>query len=156
MQYLNDIGNPSLSMSLYNDKIRTEESEWQLLRALKLLNQKSVLSTRIKNVDDNKKVLYLKAWIKETENSKDAINFLNRKLSSEEIYNLLLTSVMLNQYSIPIQKAYTLQCVETNNFNFADYSLKKLKDLLSEKEYLTFAKEVEEQKEKRLSEIEWK
>jgi len=177
MQYLTDEGNPDLSIKLYEQNPKTTESTWQYLRALKKTNQKIKLEIHIKDGNPNGKILYLQAWLNEISNPKkatilyknalmlsplyeegvtDAISFLKDKQSTQETYDILLTSVMLNQYSVVIQKAYTLQSIESNYFNFADYSLNKLKILMDKSQYQAFAKEVALRKEKKLNEIEWK
>ncbi|MBC7387587.1 MAG: hypothetical protein H7329_00105 [Opitutaceae bacterium] len=177
MQHLIDNGFAELSIKLYELNSHNPESDWQYLRALKKLNLKNQLSQKIKNTSLPSKSGYTKGWLLEDQNPKeatrlykqalianplyeegivDAIGFLKTKQSDQETYEILLTSVMLNQYSIPIQKLYTLQCIQTNYFNFADYSLNKLKDLMSVNDYIKFEKDVEQKKAKRLSEIEWK
>ena len=177
MQHLTDNGFAELSIKLYESNSHNPESDWQYLRVLKKLNLKNELSDKIKNISLSPKCGYIKGWLLEDQNPKeaamlykqalfanplyeegilDAINFLKTKQSDQETYEMLLRSVMLNQYSIPIQKLYTLQCIQTNYFNFADYSLKKLKDMMTASEYKKFEKEVEQKKSKSLSEIEWK
>ena len=63
---------------------------------------------------------------------------------------------MLNQYSIPLQKAYTLSCVKMNLFSATDYALAKLKDLLPTKEYTAFASEIKTKQEQQLNSMVWK
>jgi len=121
--------------------------------------------------------LYLQAWSKENTNLKEAeelyrrafiaapfydqgildgVSFLKGKWTKERIYDLLLTSVMLNAYSVPLQKEYARQCVEMSLFGFADYAVNKLKDLMPKQEHGVFAAEIAKQKEVVTSNIDWK
>ena len=175
MQHLNDINQPTIAIILFDQNPKTNDSEWQYLRALRKTEQKELALEYIQKADQKSSATYIQAWASADVKQKeilfkkalksdpiyedgvtDAIAFLETKLSKEAIYDLLLQSVMLNQYSIPLQKAYTLSCVKMNLFSATDYALAKLKDLLPTKEYTAFASEIKTKQEQQLNSMVWK
>ncbi len=53
-------------------------------------------------------------------------------------YDLLLSALAYNPYSVPVLKAYILKAVDINLAEYADYSLQKLQELVPPIEYSTF------------------
>jgi tetratricopeptide (TPR) repeat protein len=176
MNYLNSQGEASLVTKLYTENDKTQQSEWEYLRALRKTSNASEASSFAMKVSLPQGT-YVRAWSLERTDPKeatklycqaltsaplyeegilDAISFLESKIPPEEMYNWLLQSVMLNQYSAPIQKAYARQCVKMNLFGFADYSVGKLKDLVPASEHLAFSNEITKLKEEVTNKMDWK
>ncbi len=175
MQHLIDIDQAYLAIELYGANPKTEETNWQYLRALRKTNQRELAAKTLESQPTKPVAKYIEAWASNDEKKTemlykqalrtnpiyeegviDAIQFLETKQKDEATYDLLLQSVMMNQYSIPLQKAYTLQCVKLNLFGSTDFGLAKLKDLMSKSDYTAFASEVKRKQEERVNNMEWK
>lgn len=173
---LNRRDQPDLVVQIFQENGRTTLSEWEYVRALRMLGKKKEVGDLAPRIQ-LPSALYLQAWSQENANPQvaediykrafeeapfydqgilDGIEFLKKKWSKEKVYDLLLTSVMLNTYSVPLEKAYARQCVEMNLFGFADYTVNKLKDLMPKAEHAIFATEIAKQKEVVTNNIDWK
>jgi hypothetical protein len=176
MQHLNDYGRPDLTIALYNEDQKTTQTQWQYMRALKKTGQKDKVNLMSRDAI-LPEVNYLKAWSLEANNPKmaqryyekamreaplysegivDAVSFLKDKNNPTIVYDLLLQSVLLNPYSIPLQKAYARQCVQMHLFGFADFTLEKLKAMLTKEAFSSFNNEIQKQKEEMNNNIDWK
>ncbi len=175
MRHLNDHGASLMAIQLYLENNKTQESEWEYARALRKTQQKKeAASFALKTLLPP--ALYIQAWSMESSNPSDAakkyrnaltkapfyeegildaVAFLEHTSPPQEIYDWLLQSVMLNQYSAKLQKAYARQCVKMNLFGFADYSIGKLKDLLPAQEYTQFVNEMTQLKENVTQNMKW-
>ena len=174
MQYLNETGHHDLAIRLYQENDKTQESEWQYLRALRYTNQKELALKAISNCK-NAPCKYIQAWATKNPNQAqklykeainehpiyeeglfDAISFLEPRQKNAETYAIALQSVLLNPYSIAIQKVYLQQCIRMNLFSFIDYTLAKLKDLMPPTEYQKMEAKTKKEIQDHLEKMEWK
>ena len=66
-----------------------------------------------------------------------SVNYISA-LDKFEAYDLLVSALDINPYSVPLLKAYILQCARVQLNNYADLSLESLRGLVSSQEFQAF------------------
>ena len=69
----------------------------------------------------------------------DAAGFFQEQMKDEQLaYETLLNASVINQYSIPLSKAFILQCVNMGLLSYAEEELQRLEKLSTPREYTQF------------------
>ena len=60
-----------------------------------------------------------------------------------KVYDILLAATEINEYSIPLNRAYAIECLELGIEKFAFDVVEKMKDVMNMEEHIKFSNEID-------------